>query len=302
MSESERSATGGWGSILRTRKQEESDELQSILGRLFSEVEGWHELVADSLSVHPNSALGVANGLSAPFQASHAVGYLRLTAIDHLHALRTLMKEARAQHIFAPFTLLRASIESSATALWILSDPEPRSIAVRTLKLEWTNIGDRGKAYDTVGAPEKDLEAWKKAFDEILIQNALHKDGIKARFPGALKILQDASKTFDLGTTPTLMWQMCSGATHGRNWVSGFLTMMDAQDDGISKVISGRLTSDEQAIVLAAYAACDLVRRLFQVQELHSRPAGHNGDSFMKKAPGLLVANRGLLVPRRFTR
>lgn len=302
MPEYEDRDTNGWGSVLRTRTAKESQEFHDTLARLFVEVEEWNELVSDPVQVHPDSVMGFADALSDPLQVSHAVGYLRLTAVDHLHALRTLMKEAQAQHIFAPYSLLRASIESSASALWVLSDSEPRSVAVRSLKLEWSNIRDRENAYATVQAPGKNLEEWKKTFDDLLSRNALRKEGIKANPPGALKILQAASKTFGLGTTPALMWQMCSGATHGRKWVTGFLTMMEAEDDGISKIIGGRLTSDEQAIVLATYVACDLVRRLLQVQALYSKPTGHTGNSFVKGSPKLLVPNHGLLLPQRFTR
>lgn len=300
MNSSGRTIAAG-NSFLRTRSPEESQELHDILGILFTEVEEWHEAIAETLENHPNSALGIASDLTAPFQASHAVSYLRLTAVDHLHALRTLMKEARAQHIFAPFTLLRASLENAATALWILSDPAPRSIAVRTLKLEWANLCDLEKAHKTVDAPEEAITVRKRTFEDLLLQNGLKKDGIKANPPGALKIIQQATTAFGLGSNPVLMWQMCSAAMHGRKWVTGFLTMMDAQDDGISKVISGRLTSDEQAIVQAAYAACALVRRLFQVQEMRSRPEGHLGESFKEPTQKLIVPPRGLALPRRFT-
>lgn len=271
------------------------------MARLFLEVEEWHARVADTLPVHPNSVLGIANELSEPFQASHSVSYLRLTAVDHLHALRMLMKEARAQHVFAPFSLIRSALESASAALWILGDPNPRTISVRSLTHEWTNLRDLGNAYETVGAPEKDIASRREAFDMVLARNRMKRDGIKANPPGSLKILRAAAETFRLGTVPVLMWQMCSGATHGRNWVTGLLTMMEAHDDGISKVIAGRLTSDEQAIVLAAYAACDVVRRLFSVLESRSRPKGHTGSAFTKAVPELLVPSPGLYLPTKHT-
>lgn len=43
--------------------------------------------------------------------------------------------------------------------------------------------------------------------------------------------------------------------------MTGMLTTMEANDDGVSQVVSARLTSDEQSILLNTYAACDLVRR-----------------------------------------
>lgn len=286
---------------MRTRKPEESQDLHRALRRLFFEVEEWHRLIADTLPIHPNSALGIADALSAPFRTSHAVSYLRLTAVDHLHALRSLMKEAQAQHIFAPYSLLRASIESAASALWIMADPSPRSMAIRSLKLEWANLQDRERAYETMDASDESLVLWRADFEQVLAENGMKKEGIKARQKSILAVIQEASSSYTLGKNPALMWQMCSGATHGRNWVTGMLTMMEATDDGVSQVISGRLTSDEQSIVLAAYAACDLVRCLFRVQALHSKPDGHFGKSFTKVTPKILIPSRGLLLPRRFS-
>lgn len=284
-------------SILRTRTMEEDQDAWRQLSKLFREIEEWHAAVSGTHPVHAQSPLGIADELSDPFQASHAVGYLRLTAVDHLHALRTLMQEAQSQHIFAPFSVIRSALESASTALWILTDPDPRAIAVRSLKQEWVNLRELRHAYQTIGAPEKDLTARYQRFDAVIEKNRMKKDGITANPPGSLKMLQRACDAFELGSVPVLMWQMCSGATHGRNWITGFLTMMEAQDDGVSKIVKGRLTSDAQAILVATYAACDVVRRLFTVMQNRARLEYHTGAAFQKAAPGLLVPTPGLYLP-----
>lgn len=291
------SSSSRGSSILRSRTEKEEQEAHQILAELFREVESWHAAVAESLQVSSQSALGIADGLSEPLQASHLVGYLRLTAVDHLHALRTLIRDAKSQHIFAPFSLIRSVLESASTALWILSDGDPRAIAVRSLKQEWVNLRDLGNAYETVGAPAQDTAVRRELLDMVIAKNDLKKDGIKANPPGSLKTIQAACDDFELGTVPVMMWQMCSGATHGRKWITGFLTMMEGRDDGVSKIVSGRLTSDVQAIVLATYAACDVVRKLFSVVDLRARPDGHTGTSFTREAPALLVPSPGLYLP-----
>ena len=97
--------------FLRSTTEEEVQESWDVLIGLFDEIQDWHTRVSDSLQVSRQSALGIADELSAPFQASHSVNYLRLTAVDHLHALRASMKDAQSQHIFAPFSLIRRSEE-----------------------------------------------------------------------------------------------------------------------------------------------------------------------------------------------
>lgn len=144
------------------------------------------------------------------------------------------------------------------------------------------------------------IQKWDEIFDQVLAKNGMDKGEIKRRPQGALKIIQEATIAFDLRKTPAMMWQMCSAATHGKKWVTGILTMMDGQDDGESKVISGKLTSDEMLILLATHAACLLIRPLFEVQARHSKPENHSGESFLKPSHRLLVPSRGFLVPDRF--
>ncbi|MBE0010550.1 hypothetical protein DXT87_12235 [Arthrobacter sp. AET 35A] len=207
------------------------------------------------------------------------------------------MGQAQAQHIFAPYSLIRAALETASAGLWILADDSPRETAIRALRLESINLAEVSKAYETVQGTDADTTHRRAILDDAIVRNGFQRENIKGRAPGSLKIIQAACEAFDAGTTPVLMWQMCSAATHGRNWISGFLTMMDAQDDLQSKIIAGRLTSDEQGIVLAMYAACDLVRRLFRVQMRRYTKHAHTGESFM--SPQLVLPQTGLFLPSR---
>ncbi|MCS3494502.1 hypothetical protein M2368_003534 [Arthrobacter sp. JUb119] len=67
--------------------------------------------------------------------------------------------------------------------------------------------------------------------------------------------------------------------------------MMDAEDDGESKVISGKLTSAEQGILFALVAACDLIERLRPVTERHT------GAAFTRQERKLMKPNLNPLVP-----
>jgi hypothetical protein len=109
----------------------------------FGEIGHWHAAGADAHTEAPGSLLNVVDALTEPHQTSHLIGYLLHTAVDHLHALRMLMENAGTQHTFAPYTLIRCAIESASTALWILQDDDPRSVAVRTLKLEYAGLLDQ---------------------------------------------------------------------------------------------------------------------------------------------------------------
>lgn len=56
------------------------------------------------------------------------------SASDHLHALKLLVWEANVHHVYAPYTLARASIEASSTAVWLLSTKTRGERVLRALR------------------------------------------------------------------------------------------------------------------------------------------------------------------------
>lgn len=286
------------GSILRSLSAQDSEQALKGMQGLFVQIREWQVEVGGPQKISTGSVLDLANAMSAPFQTEHLIGYLRLAAVDHLAALASLMVDAKAQHILAPYSLIRSALEVASTALWVLSDQDPRSIAIKTLKQEHANLNDLEKANTTLGVPADDLVARRERLNDVVLRNGMKKDGIKAATPGVLATLERTAAAYELGKDPVLMWQMCSGATHGRQWITGFLTLMQAQDDGTSEVISGQLVSNEQALFIATYVACQLVRRLDTVQAKLSGTEGHAGESFFRKNDsGLVLPRPGIYLP-----
>ncbi|TYC95861.1 hypothetical protein FQ377_14570 [Arthrobacter echini] len=108
--------------------------------RDLQQIDEWHKVGEKAHNNAPGSLLDVIDGLTEPLQASHLLGYLLHTAVDHLHALKAQLVEAKSQHTFAPYTLIRGAIEASSTALWILQDGVPLAVATRSLRLEHVNL------------------------------------------------------------------------------------------------------------------------------------------------------------------
>lgn len=264
----------------------------------FDEISGWHEANLKSYDALPGSLLHIADAMSEPHQASHVVGYLLLTAVDHLHALKAVMVDAGSQHTFAPYTLIRGAIENASTALWVLQQDDPRSVAVRALTLEYRGLIDQKRASRAVDAKAEIDEDLLQIFEDSLKRHGFTHVEVKTA-PQQLGLIEGVSKHFNIRNA-ALTWQFCSAAAHGRQWAWKYLTRFEPRnDDGVSKVLSGQLTSNETIIAYSLHTSCNLVRRALAVRRQQSGLGSHTGASFVKPKLPLQVVQPTLFMPER---
>ncbi|MDN3483553.1 hypothetical protein QMA10_16705 [Arthrobacter sp. APC 3897] len=273
--------------------QRESDLAWTGMRLDFNRIEEWHRSGQKAWNVGSGSVLDTADALTEPHQVSHLLGYLLHTAVDHLHALKTLLADAEAQHTFAPYTLIRGSIEAASTALWILQDADPRLVAQRALHLEHQNLWDQRRATKLV---DKDAD-----FDEdrlALLKKALTRNNLTtAVVKKPLHVSETIATAAAVFALPAscLTWQLCSAAAHGRPWAKQFLTLFEAHDDdGISKTLSGELTSNQLAMAISLNNACDVFDKARTVRTAHSRNPNHTGSSFTNPSSGLHLVTKRL--------
>jgi hypothetical protein len=120
---------------------------------MFATIEDWLAMVGRaSPEVEAGSPLTGDARWSPDLQVAHAAWSAVTQAIDHLHAVKTLVADARVVHTYAPFTLLRSATENAATAVWLL-EPRPRTERVRRrLKLAHHEARESGKAQKLMAA------------------------------------------------------------------------------------------------------------------------------------------------------
>lgn len=271
--------------FIRTYDAVERRRLLDGIAAQLERIDTWHSRTTTSLTIRRGSLLEAADALSRPFQASHKVNQQLTNAADHLHALRTLFIEAKAQHIYAPYTLIRPALEGAVGILYTFTDATPVSVALTTLRDEYANINEMHTAAITIGVPVHIADAEKLARAELLdatIDTAgFRRNDVKGKPKSTTGRMEAVAKFYRLGRMPLSMWQMCSAASHGTRWALPMLAMFDAEDDGKSETVSGRIVSDEATILHTLTTACDVLERAFTVVEAYSRPAGHTGKSFI---------------------
>jgi len=267
------------------------------MGFDFQRIDTWHKTGQEPHDAAPGSLLHIADAMTEPHQVSHLIGFLLHTAVDHLHALKSLMADAKAQHTFAPYTLIRGAIEAASTALWIVQDDDPRQVTHRALTLEYMNLGDQRRAVRTVDPDAGYDEERLSRLREVLTRNDLTIQKVK-NGPTVTRIISEAASHFDIPTS-RLTWQMCSAAAHGRPWAKQFLTLFEAQaDDGVSKTLSGRLSSNQMAIALSLNTGCNVIDKALTLRSGYSLNPAHSGRSFTTSGNALHIVNRQIFVPR----
>jgi hypothetical protein len=272
--------------LFRPQTSEEQAVARRDLLECFADIARLQELVRDALPVAERSVLWLDDQLTRPYQTSHAVNYLILTAVDHLHCLKTVMQESESQHIFAPFTLIRSAIETASTALWLLNPTDRKTRITRSLRLEANNITMLGRAYDTMGVNTAETTTMRLQLLRAAIEKSkVDKDVVMGGYPAVQTIIAAATKEAGLSHWIFAAWQLSSGSAHGKTWAGAHTsTFTENETSSSDAVLSGVLTSDEINISSVLFAALAVVNRALALQARRAkRPVA--GRSFMRPEP-----------------
>ena len=178
-------------------------------------VERLAERVADpdDFGVLAGSSIAGDDDRTHPFELSQAVRHLINASVDQLHGIKTVLVDAERQHLAVGFTLARAAIENTATAIWILG-PTNRNIRLeRVLKWHARNYQDERK---TVGhlvgdAPNDHIDAVVELAGKLALDQKSVRSGYQISAP------VKGSEEFT-AMDVNFMWSVASGFAHGRPW------------------------------------------------------------------------------------
>src|SRR5664280_801558 len=170
---------------------------------MFATIDDWLTMTGRaSPEVEAGSPLAGAARWSPDLQVAHAAWSAVTQAVDHLHALKSLVADARVVHTHAPFTLLRSATENAATAVWLL-EPGARIERVRRrLKLAFHEARESGRAHDLMAAEAvAGIRTAKERMIEIQTLATAHRidpNDVAGRFSyGA--VVRQAGTVTDLG-------------------------------------------------------------------------------------------------------
>ncbi|CAM4486850.1 hypothetical protein NONI108955_34290 [Nocardia ninae] len=217
------------------------------------------ERIGDSRDflVTPGSSLAGDDAASSPYQVSHVVKSSITAGVDHLHALKVLIRDAHVLHALAPFSLARGALENLSIAYWVLL-PSQRNVRIEhALRWHAQNYLDGGRALVPRGHPNSDPAPKLTKLEDVAQQR-----DITARIrtghssTEAVKFSEDNAQQ---AGAVLFAWQLCSGYAHGRAWAR--LGASDRVTDTTTQpgVVALTLTANEGTVQWVALEALHLL-------------------------------------------
>jgi hypothetical protein len=193
---------------------------------------------------------------SNPHKVSVAAHRALTAAVEHLDALRALIVNAGLLHPTAPFTLIRAAIETGAAAVWVLAPDERSERVLRALQFAVRDAIDRDTLDREAGRPIRTpLVERRRRINDLARAGAGH-DG-QVNPPRSTDIVATADAVSGVRVLP--VWRVCSGFANGRLWTT--ISILDREE--LAAATPGYANmyfkSSHGRVALAAWAALDVI-------------------------------------------
>lgn len=229
----QRAALGGIGSHDR---QESEAEVQVAI-RYMQHMKMQYDQLGELIAPLPGSVLYVERRHTAYTPTDTAVAELRARATDNLDQLfESMVDEENGLLLarpYAQYSMIRAAIESAATALWLVQSESKATRVLRCLQLCFRDVNDRYsfsvmvrnlKPGSTVteGARRDRVIKRLNALKDTVGQLKQRELGYPPKYTEILKSVSEAHRpkgepvTYDL-TSPLIVWKISSAFLHGNS-------------------------------------------------------------------------------------
>jgi hypothetical protein len=202
---------------------------------------------ADDGGVRPQVAAGSPlagdDRRTAPYHVSWGAWHSLSHAVDHLHCLRSVIRDASILHIYAPYTLVRAALENAAAAVWVLHPASRDERVMRRLRLAASDLRNGSAVAEVVGT------SLPRSLDERLddLRRIARRDGLDERkavrgasYQEIVKAIGDEGAA--AGKLPLLIWKACSAVAHGDLWATINITQREPMNEAPDGIVHNRVS------------------------------------------------------------
>ncbi|MGC3995166.1 MAG: hypothetical protein QM779_13805 [Propionicimonas sp.] len=219
----------------------------------------------------PTSQIGVDDAATNPTELSHMVTYCQNVAIDNLRSLELLLR-AKPPGIFLPqygaYPLIRAVIESSAQAVWMLRPNESRERIARTLRARRGEVKHELGLRQLMNAPDDSdspqvrkakatarqdaaiaAKWWDKTVARLAGEAGITAAATSEGTPGYGPLLEDASIALGVpGAYSRSIWHMVSGLSHPSSTRGLAFSRVEELPGTTSRLKVTRMTADPRVV------------------------------------------------------
>ncbi|WP_158022896.1 hypothetical protein [Mycobacteroides abscessus] len=237
----------------------------------------WHQEIAPAVQivmdrlqdptdfrVSSESVLAEDDTATDPYHLSHSARWCLNSAVDHLHALKTLVVDARALHSSASYGLARGALENLGAAFWILHSDD-RAIRIEHSLRWWAkNFKDQELATKTM-SNRTPLSAKLDRIEALAREAACDLSKIRNGYSSTEALTY--ADTNSTASNPYLIWQICSGFAHGRPWAALAINEMEKRPTEAPGISLVRFTADHTRLLAITKLTMHLledVLRLYQ--------------------------------------
>lgn len=268
-----------------------SDAVKPQLEAVFALASQWQARAQSTAPHEPEagSSLRGDDDGAHPYEISYAVHGALISAVDHLDALRALVADAHVLHARTPFTLMRAALENSATAVWLLGSSSRDERILRRLRLAWADSRDLEKAAVRAGQqPPLSRDGWKAKLEAVAQARGMNSDQVSAitkmapTFTSIVETAGNEAQDEDLtGDLSLVCWMVASGIAHARLWaaLSNVLDRTDVPGASTPVAAAMRLSASDKALAAVASVTTSMIAegwRLYDQRssDIRRSPAG----------------------------
>lgn len=223
-----------------------------------------------------------------PYRMSDAAWHALSHAVDHLHCLRALLKDAHLMHMYAPYSLARAALENASAAVWLLAPDDRSERILRRLRFAALDIRGGEEAKRLVGAtsgPKSEADRLDEVRALARRRGIDEKAAVKRVTYG--EIVKLAGDTTPLGHVPFLItWRMCSGIAHGDLWTTLNVLSREELPGAPPGLVHFKITANVKTLLVAVFFAIDMTERGWRLYDERSSRRSTDTRSRGNALPG----------------
>lgn len=201
----------------------ESEGQRTVRAQLRSLERIYEKCSKGEYSVEPASALALDHERLPTLRVKDSVDRALHHSLDNVLGINQVLFAGGGLQHYAPFTMVRAALETAATAVWLLQPPNRETRLERRAAIEFNDNKESEAALRAAGVSDlTSTDRRRTLANKVLVSSSINAK--KCKWPMYSGIIQEVDPDKGTQLSAELAWRACSGMAHGKFWAFQMLT------------------------------------------------------------------------------